>query len=732
MAAVCPDYVSMPLPFEYRSTLFFGKPWWEYTDSYQYQYQWDDQTHNVSRRIIGLNKSTFSQFRFYDSICDIIGNGIIASEQNIYTNVIGVYGRDGSKQTRLIQADSDIYPEKQKTAYVRLALDGNDARSKFSDILFSPYGSRKIHAENAACTALRDYMKEMYQGDLVVLGDPTVKPYDTCYMSDKFTDMDGEFWVKRVVHEFSMETGFITSISPDLVSVIDDKEALSYMTWWASAAAGMGGYFAGRWFANTLWKTLVRGPMGDLAKRLGHAASGQVMKGVIAKSSTISREQRMILNIICDDPENYTWLTGILAPDQWTTGELATEREAIRKRVEAKIAKSIEGRSAEQLAEMRARLPSATDDMLKKLLKLGEANYVDVGDISAEIERLATSNTDQNFIRNLMDDVWQKSGTDPDLSKTVLAKIKVVMDEVFGTKKDGKVVTIGVLDQFLTNGGPSQLVEEMANAINPKWRSILSKTVSTKTAKETLNAAIAAAKKNPEVINLNLLADIPDDEFIAAVKAAGVAFDPFDDATMKIVDDWAAKLAKSTGRAVTDAQKEIAIKKIKAELLQKAAGEAAENIFTKTAGAIVKPVGWTAKLGAKVAGEFGSRALRGAGKLVKFIGGPVAVAAYVAEAAITLLCGSIAESVSRGLRYRQALVIIPLRYRKKSYVAGIEGHAGAVMGDDPSNLDKMLIGTGWFKGPINAFYTLLGVTAPDYATTNTDAIQAANGGNDRE
>lgn len=59
-------------------------------------------------------------------------------------------------------------------------------------------------------------LKDTYKGDLVVLGDPTIKPYDVCQLQDNVTDMMGPFEVEQVIHVFNRENGFISIVTPDL------------------------------------------------------------------------------------------------------------------------------------------------------------------------------------------------------------------------------------------------------------------------------------------------------------------------------------------------------------------------------------------------------------------------------------------------------------------------------------------------------------------------------------
>ena len=64
-----------------------------------------------------------------------------------------------------------------------------------------------------------------YQGELVITGEPSMKPYDQVFLYDSYNDMSGPIEVEQVTHIFSQETGFVTVITPDLV--VQTNEYLS-------------------------------------------------------------------------------------------------------------------------------------------------------------------------------------------------------------------------------------------------------------------------------------------------------------------------------------------------------------------------------------------------------------------------------------------------------------------------------------------------------------------------
>ena len=267
--SVNPDFVTGLASFGFRDTIFLGRPHYYYA----YDYTKYNDTYVEKRK-------PFSQYHMYFSDSDIINNDITASSKYIKTNAVGLYKdvvgiNTRDKQVGPIFVDKDIFPEFQKTAVVDTRLkmkDGAFWRSVASEDSYSemPYlfrgaanlvtniaqdiatitlgsvyslvgwvaedwfgtffdgkGKWSHHekiAWSATADALKNSMKEMYQGSLTVIGDPSVKPHDRIILYDEVLDMTGQVLVRDVVHVLSVNTGFTTTISVDCISTVDDKE----------------------------------------------------------------------------------------------------------------------------------------------------------------------------------------------------------------------------------------------------------------------------------------------------------------------------------------------------------------------------------------------------------------------------------------------------------------------------------------------------------------------------
>jgi len=156
-------------------------------------------------------------YHYKDSVHHIIANNIVASDQYMYNKATVRYGSDsewvnskrkgqlGPAETVSAQADDDIWPEKIKEQKI-------SERNAHDITLAWLYSLSNLWLG----------MREMYVGGLTLLGDPSIKPYDFVFMNDFFNDMYGPVEVEQVTHHFSRDTGFVTTIVPDLVCYVNN------------------------------------------------------------------------------------------------------------------------------------------------------------------------------------------------------------------------------------------------------------------------------------------------------------------------------------------------------------------------------------------------------------------------------------------------------------------------------------------------------------------------------
>jgi len=87
----------------------------------------------------------------------------------------------------------------------------------------------KSAANVSAAMTLRDDVADMYQGFHVLRGDPYIQAYDYCFAIDSNTSLVGGYQVKEVVNHFSVDAGYLTSVSPDCIVTLTSSRTLSFL-----------------------------------------------------------------------------------------------------------------------------------------------------------------------------------------------------------------------------------------------------------------------------------------------------------------------------------------------------------------------------------------------------------------------------------------------------------------------------------------------------------------------
>lgn len=221
------EYYGAVRDFGMRSTVFLGKA--------NHYYAW---AYTIVDGKIVERRKPFQQFHHYDAYTDIVYNNIKATEETLKTNAVGTWESTamlwGREQATVgpIYLDMNIYPEYQKSMTVNTGLlaagNGgidipllNHFGEKWS---FNPNDDKvnKATAWRVTMNTLRQNVRDMYQGELCVIGDPSVKPYDRFFVNDTYEDMQGQMEVEAVIYSMNAETGFTTTIRPDVIVRHDD------------------------------------------------------------------------------------------------------------------------------------------------------------------------------------------------------------------------------------------------------------------------------------------------------------------------------------------------------------------------------------------------------------------------------------------------------------------------------------------------------------------------------
>jgi len=114
-----------------------------------------------------------------------------------------------------VKNKSDLFYNKYKRIYnnhddLKKYLSKNDTDSPSWDF----FPSFVITAVNL----LKQEVSKMYQGTIDIIGNPEIEPYDIVHISDYTNDIHGAVEVEEVIHTFTPDRGFITTITPNLIT----------------------------------------------------------------------------------------------------------------------------------------------------------------------------------------------------------------------------------------------------------------------------------------------------------------------------------------------------------------------------------------------------------------------------------------------------------------------------------------------------------------------------------
>lgn len=355
-ASATPDFIGAIAPFGMRSTVFHGHP------RYYYAY---DYVVSESGGVYEKRKP-FQQYHIVTSYADIICNNIKADSSRIKTNAIGTFkaaGNTGVMGTRInktprMYVDWDIYPENQKsmiydTQYYDKGIPmsfGIGKAIQWVDRIFDYFagdnGDKAYGviqngypiAKRMTANALKNSMKDMYAGELIMMGSPSLKPHDRLYILDTYENMTGQVLVEAVTHSLTVDTGLTSTVTPDCISAIDDqfeKGTRNVMTYIVQASTLA--YAAT--LATSLWITKGKGhkPLtammaygskkvaensGKIVAKVGNAVSSPGAKGAkaAAKASKYADDVAKIITRI-GAGSAVGGLPGFLGAVAWTVVE---------------------------------------------------------------------------------------------------------------------------------------------------------------------------------------------------------------------------------------------------------------------------------------------------------------------------------------------------------------------------------------------------------------------------
>jgi hypothetical protein len=92
----------------------------------------------------------------------------------------------------------------------------------------------ELTARRIGLSHLKESIKDIYGGELTIIGNADIRPHDLVYLADVYERMYGIFEVEQVVHHFTPDMGFVTSIKPNAFVTVNDPARWFMSSWIAS------------------------------------------------------------------------------------------------------------------------------------------------------------------------------------------------------------------------------------------------------------------------------------------------------------------------------------------------------------------------------------------------------------------------------------------------------------------------------------------------------------------
>lgn len=196
-------------------------------------------------------REPFQRMHYISSFSHILSNQIQENLGGVATQITAV---SDSKYPVTVALDKGAPAERQveKTVETGIYFDNIRGSGMFGVLhpLFHPLQTIRgiskaasgepdeLTARRIALAHLKESIKDIYSGEIMLVGNPDIRPHDLVYIADAYERVYGIFEVEQVVHHFTPEMGFITSVTPNAFVTVNDP-ARWFMSSWISSHFSM-------------------------------------------------------------------------------------------------------------------------------------------------------------------------------------------------------------------------------------------------------------------------------------------------------------------------------------------------------------------------------------------------------------------------------------------------------------------------------------------------------------
>lgn len=176
-------------------------------------------------------RQPFQRVHYINSLQHIIANGISETMNGVYT-VCTASSKGNEPHTVYFDKGAPTNIQYEMSVDTGLYLD---SPHWYSYIIHPSHIIQDFvkHMNNSddgtecvrfARASVAQSLKGIYTGEIFILGDPSIRPFDLLYISDNYERIYGLCQVEQVVHHFTPELGFVTAITPAAIVTVNDPE----------------------------------------------------------------------------------------------------------------------------------------------------------------------------------------------------------------------------------------------------------------------------------------------------------------------------------------------------------------------------------------------------------------------------------------------------------------------------------------------------------------------------
>ncbi len=323
-AKLTTDFVCDVHPFDFRSTVFFGKAWWPLRYGYNVELvnALKEPTDGKEDPVIKdggsdgwIGKVTewkpFQQIHFLSSFHNLLGNSVSTSEEEVYTNCIAYNAHSDKAPGNCMRVDPAIWSEKQKTKVVN-SFSADTLTQKGANFdLDTPWLVDKVN-NTCAANHLKESVTSMYTGYFVTIGSASIKPRDILTVNDSYREMGGVCEVREAHHTFSVQNGFVTLIRPSCIGTCEDMDFITSCMWAAKATVFVPAIFGSMKLNCYLLNLYAKKKYGDvIAKAIAKSAKTQGAK-VLGWASKLSDKYQVSIYKRLARLESRSWYEPVM------------------------------------------------------------------------------------------------------------------------------------------------------------------------------------------------------------------------------------------------------------------------------------------------------------------------------------------------------------------------------------------------------------------------------------